>query len=438
MTMTEFKSERLREHYFRVDHKSGLSIYVFPKKLTTTYAVFSTRYGSVDTRFRLTGDADWITVPDGVAHFLEHKLFDNPDGSDSFERFSALGADANAYTGYNRTAYLFSCTDHFEEALEELLRFVTTPYFTPKTVAKEQGIIGEEIRMYEDDPGERCLQNLLEGLYKANSVRKNICGSAASIASITDRLLYDCYRVFYNLSNMALVVCGDVDAETVLRIADRVLPKEANPVTIEREQPAEPDTAALSLREDYMQLSKPLFAIGIKDPRIPSDPKERIRRDAAMSLLDEILFSRSSPFYSTLFEEGLITPSYSYGYSISDSFAFHCVSGESDRPKEVEERLFSYLAQVAEHGIDEETFLRCRRVLYADEIRGYDSTEEIANDLLSFVFDDAELFEYPDLIASVTKEELEALLCESYRKSYFCLSAVYPLEWKTPKGDQHT
>ena len=231
MKMKEYKSALLREHYYEMRHRSGLSVYVFPKKLTSTYAILSTRYGAMDTGFRAS-DGKFVTVPDGVAHFLEHKLFENPDGSDSFAKFSVWGADANAYTTANRTAYLFSCTEHFSEALEELLTFVTTPYFTPETVKKEQGIIAEEIRMYDDSPWDRCFQQLMEAMYAECGIRKNICGTERSIGEITDRLLYDCYRIFYQLSNMALVVCGDVTPEEVAAVCDRILPEETERIPI--------------------------------------------------------------------------------------------------------------------------------------------------------------------------------------------------------------
>lgn len=423
--MTEKRSERLGERYLFGVHASGLPIYVFPKRMTTAYAILAARYGSVDARFSVDGCE--MSVPDGVAHFLEHKLFENEDGSDSFERFSAYGADANAYTTSNRTAYLFSCTEHFEESLRELLQFVTHPHFTPASVKKEQGIIAEEIRMYHDNPWERCFQNLMEGLYERNPVRKNICGSEESIAEITPEILYACYHAFYQPSNMALIVCGDVDADRVNGIVDECLgtemrsEKDVTRLTEdERADACEPKMSA------YMQVAKPIFSIGIKDPEIPSDPADRQRRDAAMSLLDEILFSRSARFYSSLFEEGILSPAYSYGYSIADRFAFHTVSGESEQPEEVMRRLRSYLREAAEQGIDKEEFERCRRILYADQIRSYDSTEEIANNLLAFVFDDAEIFEYPDLIASLTVADVEGLLAGLLDESRFCLSVVYP------------
>ena len=177
-----------------------------------------------------------------------------------------------------------------------------------------------------------------------------------------------------------------------------------------------------------MQVSKPLFYIGVKDPKIPADPKERLWRDAAMTLLDEILFSRSGELYNALFEEGVITPSFFSGYSLTDSFAYHCISGEADDPEEVLRRVKAYIAEVTENGIDREVFERCRRVLYSDELRAYDSTEEIANRLVSFVFDDAEMFSYPLLLQSISAEELEALLRESFSEDRFALAVVYPLE----------
>ena len=435
MKRTEFSSHLLREKYFLVEHDSGLPIYVFPKKLTGIYALFATKYGSVDSTF--LADGVEITVPDGIAHFLEHKLFENTDGSDSFSRFSALGADANAYTSYQRTAYLFSCTEHFEESLEELLTFVTNPYFTEQSVKKEQGIIAEEIRMYEDSPWDRCQRLLLCALYHEHPVRKNICGSPTSIRKITPELLYRCHRVFYDLSNMALVVCGDVTVEQVLSIADRVLPQKKVSHSVERILPEEPPRVAKRSVECRMQVSKPLFSIGVKDPVIPSDPKDRLRRDAAMTLLDEILFSRSGELYNTLFEEGIITPSFFSGYSCTDSFAYHCVSGESDTPETVLERIKAYISEVIEKGIDKEVFERCRRVLYSDELRAYDSTEEIANRLLSFVFDDAEMFSYPELLQDITLTELEELLKDSFLNDYFAISIVYPLEDERKENEQY-
>jgi predicted Zn-dependent peptidase len=217
MTAHHFESELLGERYTRILHKSGVEIYVFPKEMSSTYALFATNYGSVDT---VAGNTP---LPDGIAHFLEHKLFTNEDGSDSFEKFSDLGADANAYTSHTSTVYLFSCTDHFEEAFDELVTFVTHPFFTDESVEKEQGIIGEEIRMCLDNPYDRCYYQMLSGLYRDHAVRRDICGSVQSIRQITPALLYRAHKTFYAPANMVLVVVGNVTPAQVLAIADRRL-----------------------------------------------------------------------------------------------------------------------------------------------------------------------------------------------------------------------
>ena len=425
MTWNEIRSELLREHYYTGVHKSGLPIYVFPKKLTSVYALFATRYGSVDTCLPLPNGGE-IALPEGTAHFLEHKLFENADGSDAFAKFSKYGADANAYTTYNRTAYLFSCTDRVSESLRELLSFVTSPYFTEQTVQKEQGIIAEEIRMGRDDPWDRCYGNMLLGLYEKNPVRQEVCGTEESIARITPELLYECCRVFYHPSNMALVICGDVSTSLVEEAADAVLSEYVPAKRPIRREVLEPKEAYRARLTDAMQVAKPLFAIGFKDPVIPQSPAERLRRDAAMTMLDEILFSRSGDFYNRLFEEGLITPSFDAGYSASDTFAFNGIFGESEDPEEVLSRLTEYLEEVRQKGIDRADLERCRNALYADEIRAYDSTDEIANRLLSFVFDDAEMFSYPTLLQEITVEELQELLCSVYREEYRTLSVILP------------
>ena len=429
MERIEISSSRLQEKYDKMIHKSGLSVYVFPKKLTGIYALLATGFGSVDVCFSTekTGEAT-VRMPDGIAHFLEHKLFENEDGSDSFARFSVLGADANAYTSYNKTAYLFSCTDRFEESLEELLRFVTHPHFTKESVQKEIGIISEEIRMTEDNPWDRGFQLLLEGMYHNHPVRNNICGTQESIRQITPELLYDCYRSFYNLSEMALVVCGDVKVEDVMETVDRCLVEKASPTVLHSVMPCEPETVFRARTEAKMQVSKPIFFMGFKDTFQSEDPMERMRREAAMMLLDEILFSRSGELYSSLFESGVLNPSFSCGYSITRSFAFNCISGESDTPDVVFERVMEAVERVKREGISDEELERCRRVLYADEIRAYDSTEEIANRLLSFVLDGSEMFAYPELLESITKEELSTLLDTVFDRSYLSVSVIDPLE----------
>jgi len=419
---TCFHSDMLGEQYTLTHHRSGLPIYVFPKKLTTSYALFAVNFGSVDNRLP-SGEI----MPDGVAHFLEHKLFSNADGSDSFERFSALGADANAYTSEVRTVYLFSCTDRFEESLAELLDFVTHPYFTPETVAKEQGIIAEEIRMCNDNPYNRCFYNMLAGLYAKHPVKTEICGSEDSIAAITPEILYEAYRTYYQLPNMALIVCGDVDVERVLSLADRHLPKKSlnyrepvRRVTDEEPRAVAPTTVT------HGQVAKPIFCIGVKDTVLPASPEARIRLDAAMAILSEMLFSAAGDLYNGLYDRGLISPGLISEYVLTRDFGYLQIAGEADDPAAVLNEIRRYIEDKQKNGLDRADFERCRRIEYAEYIKGFDSTEEIANTLLSFAFEKASYFGYADVVQSLTFEEIQDLLSRFFRPEAFTLSVVEP------------
>lgn len=430
-----FTSELLGERYEKISHSSGLDIYVFPKKLTTTYAVFGVKYGSIDNSFSLNGDAP-VTYPDGIAHFLEHKLFINEDGSDSFERFSEYGADANAYTSFNKTAYLFSCTENFEKSLGELLNFVTHPYFTPESVASELGIIGEEIRMYDDNPADRCFYGMLEGMYEHHSIRRNICGTEESIAKITADTLYECYNAFYNLRNMALIVCGDVDVSSILAVADKHLTSVAPPfkAVAVNENDHEPAHVFKSLVEQRMQVSKPIFNIGFKDTDIPSSPVERQRKDAGMAVLDEIIFSRAGALYNDLFERNLISPNLSYGYTVSESSAYNSIAGDADDPKLVLNEILKHIAHLRESGLSHSDFVRGKRVMYSEFVKSFDSTESIANNLLSFICEDTELLSYANIIDSISFEYVNELFESAFDEEKITLSIVYPLENKENKN----
>ena len=427
-----FESELLCEKYRKYTHSCGLDIYVFPKKMTSAYAFFGTRFGSVDNTFKTSPDKDFITVPDGIAHFLEHKLFANEDGSDSFERFSMYGADANAYTSFDKTTYYFGCTENFFESLRELLTFVTHPYFTEESVAKERGIIEQEISMYDDNPSDRCFYGMLEGLYEKHSIKRNICGSAASIAKITPELLYDCYRVFYDLSNMVLAVSGDLDFEEILKLADEILPKQSTQREIIRsnENLLEKSSAVKGYTEQKMNVATPIFSIGIKDTDIPETPNEIVRKDALMYLLNELLFSASTEFVDGLIDRDIIYPPLRYSYTVSEGFAFNTISGKADDPTRVYKEILDYIEKVKTEGLDPEDFTRAKRVIYAEFVKLFDSTENIANQLFSYGCDRFDMLLNYDMINSITFEEVCELLDKAFKEEYMTLSVVYPLEHK--------
>ena len=429
MTKEIFKSALLGESYEKISHSSGLDIYVLRKEFTSTYAIFGVKYGSVNNRFMIENGSE-LTVPDGIAHFLEHKLFFNEDGSDSFERFSEYGADANAYTSFNKTAYLFSCTDNFESSLRELLRFVTHPYFTEESVSAEVGIITEEIKMYDDNPSDRCFYGMLEGMYEKHSIRRNICGSAESIAQITPEILYQCYNAFYNLNNMALVICGNIDTDAVIRIANEELSTYSAKFTAKptNENDSENPSVFCPYVEQRMHVSKPIFNIGIKDTDIPSDPTERLKKDTIMSILDEMIFSTSGKLYNELLEQGSISPNMSYGYTISPSAAYNSIAGEADDPKAVLNAILDHIDKLRDEGLSYNDFIREKRVIYAEFIKSFDSTESIANDLLTFAFEGSELFSYADMIQSVSFEDICEALKNAFDKDKITLSVILPNE----------
>ena len=430
MTELKIKNDFLSEEYKKYTLPCGLSVYIFPKKLTTYYAIFGVKYGSIHTDAVLkTAPEHLINFPDGIAHFLEHKLFANADGTDSFEHFSALGADANAYTSSSKTAYLFSATENFYESLRELINFVTHPHFTKENVASEIGIITEEIKMYDDSPSDCCFYGMLEGMYEHHPIKRNICGTAESIRKITPEMLYECYNTFYNLNNMALFICGDVEDEKILSIANKLLPQNVEPFNAEIRDNGKLESKYVNKAyvEKRMQVSKPLFNIGIKDTDISNDPIERQKRDAAYSILDEMIFSRAGELYSELLEANIISPHLSYGYTLSSTAAYNSIAGEADNPNLVLEKILEFIETLKRDGLSESDFLRGKRVMYAEFIKSFDSTDNIANNLLAFTFDDFEFLSYADIIDSITFEDIKTIFKSAFDKEKITLSVILPM-----------
>lgn len=420
-----FHSELLNETYYFSRHSSGLGIYVFPKKMTTTYALLAADFGSADKQGGKEKE-----FPAGVAHFLEHKLFSNEDGSDSFEKFSALGADANAYTAATRTVYLFSATDRVGESLTELIRFVTHPYFTEESVERERGIIGEEIRQTGDNPYNRAYYQMLRGLYESHPVKEEICGTLASIEKITPEVLYDAYHTYYAPSNLTLVVCGDVTPEAVRELAEKefsAAPSAPRPPRMRVEEPA---AAVVRTAKTRGQVAKPVFCIGMKDEGYRLPAAARTKRDAGMAILSEMLFSQSGELFNDLFGKGEIGADFSADYALTEGFSFLRLFGEADDPEQVFEKVLAYIAQKRETGLSRAEFERCRRVEYAEYIKGFDSTEEIAETLLCFSLEGAEIFEYAEIVREMDFTYVEELFREAFLPERFTLSAVYPEEEK--------
>lgn len=419
--MKEIKSEILGEKYFEIDHKSGLKIFIMPKEnYSSSYAVFGTKYGSIDTKFKRSDSDEWITVPEGIAHFLEHKLFESED-LDAFARYAKTGASANAYTSFDKTCYLFQCSGNFEASLEILLDFVTHPYFTKETVEKEQGIIGQEITMYYDVAGWMSTFNLLRCLYKNHPVRIDIAGTVESIAQITDKLLYDCYNTFYNLNNMCLAVVGDVTPEQVLGVCDKMLEK-AEPLSIERSFEDEPREIACSYAEYNLAMSMPVFSFGYKEEC--KELTQDLRKMIEVNILLEILAGDTSELYNKLFDNGLINTSFSKEYFTGFGYEAIMFDGESVNPQAVADEIKKAVASLKANGIDDEQFENARRSLYGREIMEYNDIDSIANAVISAHFNGYSVFDAMEIYKSVTKEDIEKRLENMMMEEYSALSVV--------------
>ena len=419
----EVKSERLGESYFEIDHPSGLKILVYPKKnYAATYAVFGTRYGSIDTEFRLNGEEKFTCVPEGIAHFLEHKLFESED-LDAFERYAKTGASANAYTSFDKTCYLFSCTGKFQESLEILLDFVTHPYFTEKTVQKEQGIIGQEIQMCRDEAGWEALFSLLRAMYKTHPVRIDIAGTVESIAEITPELLYKCYETFYNFSNMVLCVAGNVTPDEVLSVADRLL-KPQKPIRIERKFHREPREVAESYTEETLSVAFPIFSLGFKEA--VETPERSLREILISDIILEAVTGKTSAFYSELLEAGLINTSFESEYFCGYGYAAWIFTGESPDGREVQKRITARIRALQETGISKADFERIRKKLYGRSIMQFNDIDGIANAMVSAYFCKERLFDETEILQSLTLDEVNARLRTALQTDCASLSVIKP------------
>lgn len=425
MSFELIENKQIDEKYYHKKHKSGLDIYVIPKNHTTGYAVFGTKFGSIDNHFKVNGEE--IKVPDGIAHFLEHKMFENEDGVDTFKKYAEYGASANAYTSSDITVYLFSATASMNENLEILLDFVSHPYFTKETVDKEQGIIGQEIRMYDDNPNWRLYFNMLRAMYKNHPIKIDTAGTVETIAEITAETLHKTYATFYNLHNMALCVCGKFSPEDVEAVCDSVL-KEAPELCVERIYPDEPVEANLPEICEKMQVSMPMFAVGIKDPVQFEKGEALAKKSAQMSIILRIIFGKASDLYSRLYSDGLINSSFSASFDAHDAFSYTEISGLTTDPDRVYAEIKKEIARYIDKGIEQEEFDRAKRALYAASVRIFDSTDDIANSFLSYLFSGCNLLTESEVLANVTLADVNARLKTAFPDNAFVISKVLPLE----------
>ena len=395
------ENERLGEKYYRMKHRSGLVIDVFPKEgYNSAYAIIGTNFGSVNNHFIYNGRE--VKVPDGTAHYLEHKLFESEKG-DAFKQYAKTGAMANAYTSFEKTCYLFSCTENFRESLEILLDLIQSPYFTPETVAKEQGIIGQEIKMYDDSAGWRVMMNLQQAMYHNNPVNTDIAGTVETIAEITPEILYDCYNAYYNLNNMVMVIAGNVSPYEVEEIADRKL-KDSPSADTKSIFPDEPYEVKEKYVEQRLPVAVPMFCLGFKENAKTELPT--VKEAVCTDILLEAFTGEGSELYRELLDKKLINSTFGADYFAGMGYRAVMFEGETHSPSEAAEAICKGVRKLRETGISREDFEIAKRSVYGSVVSSFDSLSTTANMLIDAEFCGKTLFDYIETVADITFEDV--------------------------------
>mgnify|MGYP004555486549 FL=1 len=421
--MQVIENLKIKEKLYIEKLQNGLTVMIIPKKdVRKKYVIWGTNYGSNDYKFVVPGENNETEVPKGVAHFLEHKLFEQENGVNSLDALTALGVNANAYTTNDHTAYLFECTDNFYEALDELMDYVQHPYFTDENVEKEKGIIGQEIMMYDDYPEWRVYLNTLEAMYHNHPVKLDITGTIETISHIDKEILYKCYNTFYNPSNMALVVCGDFNPEELLgEIKKRLIDNKANG-EIKRIYPEEPESIVKEKIEQNMEVSIPLFTIGIKD--ICKDDNGKVKKHIAIEILLNMIIGKSSNLYKELYDNGDIYGVPSLDYEFSKGYAHIVISGQSKNPELVYEKIKKEINNIKENGVNKEDFDRIKKMIYGDYVKEYNEVADIARMFLSDYFKGINSFDYLEEIETINEQYTESILKNLFDEEKMVISVV--------------
>ncbi|MGE6261195.1 EF-P 5-aminopentanol modification-associated protein YfmH [Heyndrickxia sporothermodurans] len=408
--MKKIAFEQLKETLYYEKMDNGLDVYLLPKEgFSKTFATFTTKYGSIDNDFVPINKDDFQRVPDGIAHFLEHKLFEKEDG-DVFQQFSKQGASANAFTTFNRTAYLFSSTTNVEKNLETLIDMVQSPYFTEKTVEKEKGIIGQEITMYDDKPDWRLYFGIIENMYQHHPVKIDIAGTIESITPITDKLLYECYHTFYHPSNMLIFVVGPINPEQTMElIRNNQLKKDYKEIPeIKRRFEQEPSHVAEKKRVLRMNVQTPKCLVGVKACDVNQNGKEMLKNELTINILLDMLFGKSSENYFQLYSEGLIDETFSYDYTQENGFGFSMVGGDTEQPDLLADKLQKIMLE-AKNGqhLTEAALERTKKKKIGGFLRQLNSPDFIANQFTRYSFNEMNLFDVVPSLEDITFSDLK-------------------------------
>lgn len=423
----EIHSQLLKEKMYFDQLDNGLKVYTMPMEgYTKQYAIFATNYGSIDSKFKIMGEEKVIEVPDGIAHFLEHKLFEERDGS-IFDKFSELGSNVNAYTNFTSTCYLFTSTDRFLENLELLVKFVQSPYFTDENVEKEKGIITQEINMYKDNPQWKVFFNALRAMYHNHPVKIDIAGTVDSISRITKEELYTCYNNFYSPHNMTLFIAGDIDHAEALKVIKMSMnEKPFNTKIIQRVYPEEPNNIVQDTIEEHLDVSIPLFNIAYKDILNNSTEEKLLNRDISTKILLDMLFGKSSELYSSLYEEGLINDTFEHEFTGELGYGYSMMGGESKDPLLIRDRIHKHIELLKKVGLSKEDFERIKRKQIGEHLGYYNSVEFIATTFIAYHFKGIQLFDYIKAIKKIQFTDIEKRFLDHFCNNQSILSIISP------------
>lgn len=425
--MQIIENSKVKEKLYVEKLENGLTVMIMPKKnIQKKYMIWATNFGSIDNKFIAPNDKEETNIPDGVAHFLEHKMFEQQNGTNSLDTLTALGVNANAYTTTDHTCYLFECTDNFYPAMDELMDYVQNPYFTDQNVEKEKGIIGQEIQMYDDYPSWAVYMNAMKCMYKNNPIIIDIAGSIESISKIDKEVLYKCYNTFYHPSNMVMCFAGEFEPEALIEeVKKRLKPTEKHG-EIKRIYPEEPEQIVKKENTQNMEVSMPIFVIGIKDviDNKNCTSSSIVKKHIAIEILLNMLIGKSSKLYKELYEAELITGEPYLDYEFSKQYAHVSITGQSNNPKKVLEKLEAEIKQMKENDIDLAHFQRVKNMIYGNYVKEYDDVAEICRMFVGDYMKGINSFEYIEEYEQVTPEYTKQVLEEVFKEDKTVLSIV--------------
>ena len=426
--MQVIENLKVKEKLYIEKLENGLTVMVIPKPgIQKKYMIWGTNYGSNDSEFIVPGEEEKTKVPNGVAHFLEHQLFEQENGTNSLDVLTALGVNANAYTTNDHTAYLFESTDNFYPAMDELMDYVQHPYFTDENVEKEKGIIGQEIMMYDDYPDWRVYLNAMQAMYHNNPIKIDITGTIETIGKINKEILYKCYKTFYNPSNMVLVISGDFEPEKIIGEVKKRLIENQNQGEIKRIYPEEPETIVQELIEQRLEVSQPLYTIGINDminKKSMENSKEIVKKHISIEILLNLLIGRSSELYKELYNKGIIHGQPSLDYEFGKTYAHVLITGQSKEPETLYNEFKEKVKEMKKKGISKGDFQRIKKMIYGGYVKEYNDVQDIARMFLADYFKGINSFDYIEEIEGINVEYLNQVLNDVFKEEKMVLSIV--------------